>query len=239
METLSNKIFLVGGGAGEVGEGITRQLMRAGATVVIPTRYPEKIKAFQHTLPESGRLITVEGNVGDPKDAERVRDEVINKTRVLNAVVASLGGWFQGTNLTDLSLDLWTKALDNNLTPHFLFAKTFLPLIADSYDSTYTMINGGSALIPFPTGGHISIAASAQIMMKNVLTMENKDKPVRINTLVLATPIATRSRSGSEPNWLTADEVGSYVTYLASNRGRNVQGETIVFDSRSQLSQIF
>ena len=238
MNLLSEKTVLVAGGAGGVGEGISRQLLLAGAKVVVPTRSQEKAKELRDRFSDNSNLITIVGNIGDQSDVERVRDAVVKNVDTIDSVVASVGLWSQGAQLTQLPLITWQDVIENNLTSHFLLARTFLPLIVDRPGSTYTMINGGSALMPFPEAGHISIVASAQIMMKDVLVAEHKDKPVRINTLLLATPIVTRFRQNASPNWLTADKVGTYVTYLASKLGNNVHGKTIIFESPFQLPEL-
>ncbi len=238
MNLLLEKTVLVAGGAGGVGEGITRQLLLAGAKVVVPTRSQEKAKELRDRFSDNSNLITIVGNIGDQSDVERVRNTVVKKIGTIDSVVASIGIWSQGAQLTQLPLTLWQSAIENNLTSHFLLARTFLPLIVDRPGSTYTMINGGSALMPFPEAGHISIVASGQIMMKDVLFAEHRDKPVRINTLVLATPIVTRYRQHASANWLTADNVGLYATYLTSKLAEKVNGQTIIFESPFQLPKL-
>jgi len=43
MTKLTGKVALVAGGSGGVGEGIVRQLLTDGATVVVPSRSNEKL----------------------------------------------------------------------------------------------------------------------------------------------------------------------------------------------------
>lgn len=47
METLQNKIAVVLGGTGGVGEGIVKSLLSAGATVVVPTRTEYKMRKLK------------------------------------------------------------------------------------------------------------------------------------------------------------------------------------------------
>jgi NAD(P)-dependent dehydrogenase (short-subunit alcohol dehydrogenase family) len=44
---LNQQNILVAGGAGEVGEGITQQLLAAGATVIVPSRSPDKLERLK------------------------------------------------------------------------------------------------------------------------------------------------------------------------------------------------
>ncbi len=240
MFDLRGKVTLVAGGAGEVGEGIVRVFLQSGATVVVPSRSEQRLADLRRRVAptDSDRLVTMVVSVGTHQGAVAVRDAIAHQVGPLDAVVASLGGWWQGKPLVDVPLDAWQRVLDGGLTTHFNVARTFLPLLADRPGASYTFINGGAAEFPAALAGPVSIVAAAQLMMKNVLAEEMQDRQVRINTLLLNTPILTRSRPQGEPEWLTANEAGLYAAYLASERGADVRGKTIRLYQRAQLAPI-
>ncbi|MGL4612107.1 MAG: SDR family NAD(P)-dependent oxidoreductase [Trueperaceae bacterium] len=228
---LDKENILVLGGAGEVGEGITRQLLAAGATVIVPSRSQDKLEQLKTQL-HHPNLLTKVADISSLEAAEQLRAELKTDLGHINHVVASLGGWWQGQPLTEISLELWHTLINNSLTAHFIAAKTFIPLLQES-KGTYTLINGGGAIHPVPTAGPISASAAGQLMLGNVLAAENKGFGVRVNNLVLATPIKTRSRPDGQPDWLTADDAGRYCLQLM---GADTMGETIIFQTRSQVA---
>lgn len=240
MFDLRGKVALVAGGAGEVGEGIVRVFLQSGATVVVPSRSEERLANLRRRVAGAAdeRLVTLTASVGTEDGAATVRDAIARHCGPLDAVVASLGGWWQGKPLVDVPLDTWQRVLAGGLTTHFNVARTFLPRLADRPGASYTFINGGAAEFPVALSGPVSIVAAAQLMMKNVLAEEMSDCHVRINTLLLNTPILTRSRPQGEPEWLTADEAGLYAAYLASDRAADVRGKTIRLYQRAQLAPI-
>ncbi len=95
---------LVAGGAGEVGEGITRQLIAAGATVVVPSRSLNKLEQLKTQVDHPDQLIVKVTDVSSLEAVERLRDELKIDLGHIDHVVASLGGWWQGQPLTDISL---------------------------------------------------------------------------------------------------------------------------------------
>ncbi len=241
MEALAGKKIFVAGGAGEVGEGIVRGLLAHGADhVITSSRSADKLAHLQDRLADVAgtRLSTYTANIGIISDAQQVLKHIQQEHGTIQAVIATLGGWWQGQALTDLTLSTWYRLLDNNLTAHLVVARTFLPVIATQEGSSYTMINGGAAEQAIPLAGPISILAAAQLMMKDVLVKEWAAQPVRINTLLLATPIISRSRPTGEPHWLTAEDVGTYAAYLISERAAGVRGETLRLTQRAQVEQI-
>jgi 3-oxoacyl-[acyl-carrier protein] reductase len=236
MSLLAGKRCLVAGGAGEVGEGIVRVFLRHGATVLVPSRRARKLDELRQRLgaPGAERLIGLEGDLGTPDGAARIRDAALRGGR-LDAVVASIGSWWSGPRLVELPLDAWHRVLDERLTTHFVCARTFVPVLAENPGSAYTLLNGGAAEAPIPGSGVVSIAGAAQLMLTRVLAAESLGTGVRINTLLVATPIRTRSHAEGEPGWLTADEVGEYAAWLSSDAAAELHGQTVRFKDRGQL----
>ena len=68
-----------------------------------------------------------------------------------------------------------------------------------------------------------------------VLASEHRHEPIRINALVLGTPIVSRIKPDGDTDWLTAEEVGQYVAWLVSSRS-TTRGQIIRFNSRAQLT---
>jgi 3-oxoacyl-[acyl-carrier protein] reductase len=229
MAKLDGKIALIPGGTGGVGEGIVRGFLNAGATVVVPSRREESLEKLRRQLGESAgdRFVPLVGDLSQTESAEALRDQAMEKVGRIDAVVASLNGrWNQDIPLTKTSLDDWKQMLDSNLTAHFIAARTFLPVL--EYGSSYTLIGGGAAEAAMPNYGPVCVPAAGQLMLTQVLVEENKGSGIRINEVVLHSLIATRERaSDGHPEWITADEVGAYTAWLASEEASMVNGSII------------
>lgn len=229
MAKLDGKIALIAGGTGGVGEGIVRAFLKEGATVVVPSRSSENLEQLRGYLGErSGdHFVPVVGDMSDTESSEKLRDEVINKVGRLDAVVASINGrWNEDIPLVKTSLDDWRRMVESNLTSHFIAARTFLPVLQRG--SSYTLIGGGAAEQAIPNYGLVCVPAAGQVMLTQVLVEENKGSGIRINEVVLHSLIATRERPGDgHPEWLTADEVGAYTAWLASDEASMVTGSII------------
>ncbi len=238
MSKLNGKITLVAGGAGYVGEGIVRALLKQGATVVVPARRTEKLEELRGFLGElaSDRFIPIIGDFGQVESAERLRDEILNTFGRLDAVVASLGGnWTGNVPLTQVSMEDWQAYLQSNLTTHFIAARTFLPVLAQNKGSSYTFIGGGAAEIAIPNYSLIAIPAAGQLMMAKVLIEEMKSSGVRINEVVIHSLVATRVNQGqSKSEWITADEIGEYVAWLVSDEAHMVNGNIMRLNEQTR-----
>jgi 3-oxoacyl-[acyl-carrier protein] reductase len=236
VRPLAGKVAAVLGGTGEVGEGITRALLAAGAIVAVISRDNAKLSALHDALPVEwdGQYVPIVGDVGTPDKAAAARERVEFVCRRLDIVVASLGGWWQKGPIIFSNLEDWNRVLATNLTPHYIAATTFVPAINKREGSSYVLVTGAAADVPVPNSGLVSVSAHAQLMLARVLASEHRHEPVRINALILGTPIISRHKPDGDPDWLTAEEVGQYVAWLVSDRSRT-RGQILRFNSRAQL----
>ena len=235
MGKLSGKITLIAGGTGTGGEAIVKSFLNEGATVVVPSRSQQAIDRLCGYLADTPveRLTTLVGNIADPEDAARLRDEVLGRFQQLDAVVAALGGtWEERLKLIDVPIETWRQYSESNLTPHYVAARALLPVLIDRAGSSYSLIGGLSAVMPIANYSVVSINSAAQLMMARVLMEELKETQVRINQVMFGV-VHTRARAAyARPEWITADEVGRFCAYLASAEASMISGAVLQFGNR-------
>jgi len=242
--------FLVAGGTGDVGEGIVRSFLRAGAIVAVPSRSAEKLARLRQTIMDDPQLdvsaqehlITIEGRLDTEEEAADLRDRVLEHVGQIDGVIASLSGpSMRDTQKTGplltVSIETWREIIEHNLTIHFVAAKTFLPVLTGRTGASYTFISGGGGEAVKPDDAAVSVALAGQLMLARACAKE-LGEDLRVNTLVLCTPIVARSRTEIQPTWLTANEVGAYTAYLASDDASSVRGQLIRFTHRSELNEL-
>ena len=150
LKDLKGKICLIAGGAGTVGEGVVKAFLKQEATVIVPSRSPERLdrlRAFVGPL-LSERLELLLGDLGEPQGAERLREQILARWGVVHAVVASLGGsWEERLPLLKVPMATFRTYQDNNFNAHLITAQTFLPVLMQHAGSSYTLLGGLSALL--------------------------------------------------------------------------------------------
>lgn len=233
MGKLDGKVVLVAGGAGNVGEGIVEIFLAEGATVAVPSRREESLNRLREYLGKMAteRFVPLVGNIGTLAGAVEIRDRLLDKLGRLDSVIVALGGWWTGNlPLTELSMDVWQQYLESNLTSHFVAAKTFLPVLANQDRSSYTLLGGSAAEIPFPNVSPVAITAAGQLMLAKVVIeeMKQQDSKVRINELIVEGMVKTRvMEKYSQPNWISPQEIGEYLAWLASDAAYMVTGSIL------------
>jgi 3-oxoacyl-[acyl-carrier protein] reductase len=230
MGKLNGKIALIAGGTGGVGEGIVRGFLQEGATVVVPSRSAEKAEQLYQKLDSISpdHLITIAQDIGQPAGAEAIRDEIFNRFGQLDAIVASLGRhWKENLPLVEVPIETWRQYMEDNITSHFIVARTFLPVLAKQSGTSYTFINGNSADLFIPNYSPLGVSSAAQLKMMQTAAGELKGSSVRINAIILGLVQTAARANEAQPDWITPDEVGSFTAWLASHEGRMVSGSVL------------
>jgi short-subunit dehydrogenase len=209
---------LVGGGAGGVGEGIVDHLLRAEHTVIVPSRDALRLEELRRRLAVAApldRLVIMVAQIGELTGAEKLRDQLVRDVGHIDVAIASLGGWWEGRRLTETSLDAWNAVLQEMLTTHFVFARTFVPMLQRQGGGRYIGIGGGAAYVPIPLAAPVSVAGAAQLMLTRALRAEIDDAAVDIMELVIDGPVRTRhSADFALPGWIELAEIGPIVVDL-------------------------
>lgn len=204
------------GGTGRVGEGIAREWASAGAEVIVPTRTEERASELQGLLSDFDhreRVHTIVTDYTDFAGADASADLIQSTFGDVTDVIASIGGWWQGTTLWQTTPELWQRYFVDLSTAHLANVRTWVPRLPA--DGSYQLILGGSANTPVPGAGIINMEQAGLLMMTQTLSLEAGTQR-RIFALVLG-PVATRGRGWVDPSWLSAAHVGQVALAQATS----------------------
>jgi 3-oxoacyl-[acyl-carrier protein] reductase len=238
MGQLDGKVILIAGGSGNVGEGIVPVFLKKGATVIVPSRRQESLDKLADYLGDlaTDKYVPMVGNIGTLEGVEKLRDGIISKFGHLDGVLVSLGGWWTGNKpLTEVDLETWESYLNSNLTSHFLCAKTFLPVLAKTQGSSYTLLGGTAAELPLPKVSPVGITAAGQLMMAKIIMEEMKGSGIRINEVIIQGMVKTRvMEAHSQPDWITPTEIGEFTSWLASDEAYMITNSILHINQRPE-----
>ena len=214
----AERVAVVGGGTGNIGEGIVRALLRSGLRVVVPSRSRDRLEALRGYVREAdvsdARLETLEADVSDFGEAESFVAEVLKRHGRIDLGVASLGGWWRGSPLMETGWADWQQVTRDNLQSHYTFARHVLPVMRQQGAGTHVMIGGPGNLLYAPASSLISIAGTAQLQMARIFAQEAGQYGVRVYQLFIADILDRQRGGGRREGWITPDDVGEYALTL-------------------------
>lgn len=166
LGSLEGKICWVIGGAGQIGTGLVRGLLRAGGTVICNSRHELRLKALTTELGHPEKLIAFQGSMM-PGEAEDTINRVMNFTagQLDHVVVHSAVRWWGsgsctyrdgdetgtlaalGTSGSGSILDLSVSEFGEHavVLPQMQFAacRLLVPRLTHVDNASYTFVTGG------------------------------------------------------------------------------------------------
>lgn len=211
---LSGRTALVLGATGGVGEGVTRTLLQAGATVLATSRSRDRLADLAQRVPASGFVPVVLDALDGGLDVT-VRDLVEQHGRLDGAIVSVASWGTQGRKpLLQLTDDEWAELIAANQTAVFRAYRALVPAL--KRDGLLLQLNGMSADIPFPGSAGVALTAAATKSMTLTLAAELSQRGPRVYQVILGV-IRTRARQLAgidHPEWIPAEAVGVHVAEL-------------------------
>jgi NAD(P)-dependent dehydrogenase (short-subunit alcohol dehydrogenase family) len=235
--SLDDTVALVIGGTRTVGEGITRMLLKCGASVVVSSHDREQLRALKNRIApaDQDHLLCVSANASKQIGAQEVRRTIDRDFEgQLDLVVAAVDNEDRGRTLKDLKLDTWNRLIDRHLTSHLVLAKTFLPLLQ----------NGGQYLVIGRTAGQdsslgtgpLSAIEAAKRALARSLAAEEEGSGATVTELVLG-PLWPPDQENEHDGGITAEEVGLFVASLVETSSQEDIGDTIHLSNRMGLME--
>jgi len=226
MIRLNNKVIMITGATGGLGQPVTAVFSNAGATVVVVERQPSK------SLPDG--VLGFTADVTNESDVQRVVTEVKNKTKRIDCVINLVGGFAMG-RLTETNASDWSKMLTLNLTAAFLLSRAVVPSMIEQGSGRVIHIGARAAIDPFPGAAAYIVSKSGLAAMIRVLALELAGSGVNVNG-VLPTIIDTPANRKNMPDadytkWVKPESIAQLLVFLASDEASAINGALIPIGS--------
>lgn len=239
MIDLTGRVVVVTGAGGNIGAGIARRLVAAGATVVAHTRS----SSVDHLYERSGqRLAAVVADLATSGGPRLLVDAVLHDIGRLDALVNN-AGIQPVAPFEDLTDDQWAEMIDTNLTAvHRLTQAAASAMIAQGTGGSIIHISSIEGTSPAPGHGHYSVSKAGLIMHARAAASAYGPAGIRVNTV---SP-GLVARPGIDSDWPegvrrweeacpmerlgTPEDIGDACVFLCSGLARWVTGTNLVVD---------
>ena len=239
---LDGQVAVVTGAGRGIGEGITRVLADAGATVVCAARRTHEIEAVaQRINAANGRALAVTTDVTSIEDLNRTAQTAVDEFGRLDIWVNNAGGSPVQAPLMDLDRAEWDATFALNITAVFEACRAAVPRMSEG--GRILNISSIAAEDVIPGSGHYAAAKVGVNMLTKTLARELGPK-IRVNAVMpgfVPTEIVREAMNLKEEDMpgveamlkLPAgrlgrpEDLGAAVLYLCSNASEWVTGQCL------------
>jgi NAD(P)-dependent dehydrogenase (short-subunit alcohol dehydrogenase family) len=221
------------GAASSIGRGAVKAATAVGYRVVAAGPNRNELTGLKALHPASDLVVRTARFAADEESArfaEWLRGEDHPIDGVIDAMPVSPG---RG-RVMDQPTDALRDTLTTDLLPHLSAARHLVPLLADARrGGSYVLIGGPGSESAWRNYGRRSIAAAAMRMLANVLNDEAQALDVRVQMLLLETPVRGESCAAHQcPHWLRGDAIGERALRLIERDGARKPAHPVVYYGR-------
>ncbi len=245
MIDLTGRVVVVTGGNSGIGLGIARGVARAGGSVAVWARRPDRNDAATAELRDLGaEAIGLRCDVADEDSVEQCMRQTLEHFGRLDGLVAN-AGTSSHRPFVDMSLEEWRAVMAVNLDGAFLCLRSAASqLVRQGRGGALVGVSSTSAIHGAPGGEHYAASKTAMTAVMRGLAVELARHGVRCNTLTpgwteteltesarrVPNFVEVTTRRTPVRRWATLHDFEAVGAFLCDPRLSFHTGDTVVVD---------
>jgi NAD(P)-dependent dehydrogenase (short-subunit alcohol dehydrogenase family) len=228
----ADKIVVVAGGTGGLGNAVSRAFLDEGAKVVVTYRKEDEFAALKQAA--AGKANALEGSAVDVTDEGATSEfvgGVLSRHDRVDALVNTVGGYAGGMTLWELETKVFDAMLSLNLRSGYALARAVVPAMLKQKHGAIVNVAAKAAFDHGAGASAYAASKAAAVAMMDSLAADLKGTGVRVNS-ILPSIIDTAVNRRAMPNadfaaWPKPEEIARVILFLCSDYGAVVHGAAL------------
>ena len=237
MYSLSGKVAVVTGAAGNLGRVVAQTFAAAGARVALVDRGEAGLNAAQADLPAGAESAIFAVDLLQAEAVAALADQVVGRLGGVDILANIAGGFTMGPPLHQTSDHDWDFMLDLNARSVFHTCRALIPAMLARGGGRIVNVSARAAtegkahMIPY------CASKAAVITLTEGLSAELKDAGINVNCVLPGTLDTPQNRAAMPDQdfsrWVPPAALADVIAFLASDAARCVTGAAIPVYGRS------
>ncbi len=225
MTDLSDRVVVITGSTGNLGQATVARLAAAGARLVLLDR------GQRAAAPASAQVMTLSGlDLTDETAMAAALEAAKARFGRIDALVATVGGFEGGSPVQETGWDVWERMLAANLKTAVAACRAAIPHLLERGGRIVTVgarpaLSGVAGLAPY------AASKAALLRLTESLAQELLDRNVTVNCIapsIIDTPENRAAMPKADPGrWVPPADLAEVILFLLSDGARSISGATI------------
>lgn len=229
---MKDKVVLVTGGAGNLGQAVSRAFIAAGAKVVVPvyrTDHAAPVEALKAEFGDSFHSFALD--LTTERGAEQAVRQAVEWGGTLSSVAHLVGGYAGGVRLADTPLEMWNRMVDLNMTSTYLITRFATPQLLAAGGGSFVFVSSRAAFEGRANRAAYAATKAGLVSMAKGVAEEYGREGIRSNVVVPDT-IDTEDNRAAMPDadfsrFISPDSIARVIVFLASDDSSSINGAAV------------
>ena len=231
MSDFKDKVVMVTGAAGNLGNATARAFLAKGAYVVLVDLDLERLEETFADVAQDETVVFAGVDLTDDGAVEGMVYEAVQQLGAVDVLANIAGGFRSGAPVHETSLDTWDFMLDLNARTVLITARAVVPHMLQKGTGKIISVAARPGLKAGATSAAYAASKSAVIRLTESMSASLKESVINVNCVIPGTLDTPQNRKAM-PNakfekWVAPEALADVITFLASEKARAIHGACV------------
>ena len=232
MFDFSDRVVIVTGAAGNLGNAVARAFQAAGAQLVLVDRAADRLpRLFPDLVDSPHHFLATSVDLTNADAVEATVDETVKRFRRVDVLVNTAGGYRAGTPVHETPFETWDFMLNLNARTVLIASRAVIPHMLRQGRGSIVNVAARAALKGDAKMAAYSVSKSAVVRLTESMAAELKNDGINVNCVLPSTIDTPQNRQAmpkaNYSRWVEPEAIADVILFLASDAARAVQGAAI------------
>ena len=232
MFDFTDRIVMIAGPSGNLGQAVVRAFEAAGARLVLLDRAPDRLPGlFPDLAATTDHLLLGAVDATDVAAVEAAVQQAVERMGRVDVLVNTVGGYRAGTPVHETPVETWDFMLNLNARPAFVLSRAVVPVMLTQGGGKIVHVAARAALKGGAKAAAYSASKSAVVRLVESLAAELRRKHINVNCVLpgtIDTPQNRRAMPQADySRWVPPEAIADVILFLASDAAWPVNGAAV------------
>ncbi len=232
MSEFVDKVFIVTGAAGTLGQAIARRFGEAGANVVLVDRREDRLPAlFPELVDHPNYHFATPVDLSNDQEVQAMVAAAVQRFGRIDGLINAAGGYRAGDPVHETSVDTLDFLLNLNARTAFIVSQAVVPELQKQETGKIVNVSAYAALTGKANMAPYIMSKSAVIRLTESMAEELRADNINVNCIlpnVIDTPANRKASPNADYNhWVKPEAIADVVLTLCSSATKPVYGASI------------